>query len=117
MKAVIQAQSPTNLKDMPVEIIDLIAEHLRAASVEKPKVSRKWEPCPCVVPKELRSSKRKDPSAFASDDPCLALSCVSKRMRNVVFDNRIHRTISTSYCDWGMKQAQAASEVMRSNVR
>lgn len=107
-----------NLNNMPAEIIDIIVQHLRAIAAQQPIVVRKWEPCQCVAPLAPKSTKqKKELSSVPSADPCLALSCVSKWLRNVVFNNRINRSISTSYCDWGVKQSQAASEVMRNNVR
>lgn len=115
-KAIVNAQAPTNLNNMPVEIINLIVDHLRAMPVKEPKASKDWPSCPCVIPEDSEPAKEKA-MTFVSDDPSIALSCVSKRMRNVVFDNRTNRSISTSYCEWGMKQAQSASKVVRGNVR
>lgn len=116
-KAALDAQAPTNLNNMPVEIINVIVDHLHASSIDQPKIIKKYQPCRCIAPEGHQSRKEKKALAYSSNDASLALSCVSRRMRNVVFDNQTNRSISTSYCVWGMKQAQAASEVLRRNVR
>lgn len=104
-----------NLNSMPAGIIDVIVQHLRAIA-DKPQVRRKSGPCECVGQKAPRVGKQEKELPATSVDPCLALSCVSKWLRIVVYYNQLDRSICTTYCDWGIKQSRAASEVMRDNV-
>lgn len=107
---------PPNLNNVPTEIINIIVEHMRAGSedISRPPVRKIWQ-CPDMLPTSL-SIEPEEP-AWKTVDPCLSLSCVSKSLRSVVFNNRINRAISLSYCDAEIQEAQVVSEVIRSNVR
>jgi hypothetical protein len=101
-----------SLQDLPSELIELVAKHLR---------SEPWPPrCPYLCARETSE----DPSFSLSNakantyaDPSWALSCTSKRLRDIVFNGNIERRTRIGYCHQCYHTARAIPQHIRDNVR
>lgn len=125
--AALEASIPVNrsgeskFHDLPPELIGDILQHLSSMAPSKPfpPVELK-QPCPCS--KEGTDFRRPwlslvDPILpEASTDPTLALSCVSHKMRQIVFENQPERTCVVGFCDNALQNLTFLPEAMRTHV-
>jgi hypothetical protein len=109
------------LNSLPVEIIDVIVLHLRSDSQEPQTGSSNTSTsgqCACIALDEERhgwypvDSKRGLPP-----DAALQLSMTCRRMREIVFVNRVDRKVRIGMCYSGMVGICRISKETRRSVR
>jgi hypothetical protein len=103
----------THMNNLPAEIIEIIAGFLYKTPSTEPFNP---EHCACVVGHDARRMTANTREAFAKD-PRLALSCVSRRMRAILFEQQLNRSISTIFCEGTMSIYEGASIGFRDSVR
>jgi hypothetical protein len=110
-------RTPT-LESLPAEIINCIAQHVRALSQDyddyMPRVPRV---CPCKPITPLRRAYAQVVSLGCYQDATLALSMVCRRMREIVFVAQLGRSIRIGLCDAAMDESRGISAVLRNHVR
>lgn len=106
------------LESLPVEIINCIAQHIRALSQDFddyfPRVPRV---CPCKPITPLRRAHAQVKSLGCYQDAALALSMTCRRIREIVFEAQLGRSVRIGLCDAAMDASRGISGVLRSHVR
>jgi hypothetical protein len=110
-------RTPT-LESLPAEIINCIAQHVRALSQDfddyMPRVPRV---CPCKPITALRRAHAQVKSLGCYQDAALALSMTCTRMKEIVFEAQLGRSVRIGLCDAAMDASRGISGVLRSHVR
>jgi hypothetical protein len=104
---------PNPFDDLPSELITVIADYLLGTKPASFPPSKRRQPCPCgYVP--LRT-----PITLPTDsaDASLSLSCASKRLREIVFDNRLDRAISVDFCEAAFRSLLFLNPTVRENLK
>jgi hypothetical protein len=88
------------IADLPSEILALAAEHLRLL----PHEMQDYTPrvpllCPCAPFSPLKFAKAQLRSMGHYQDEALAFSMTCKRMREIVFVERLERSITMGHCE------------------
>jgi hypothetical protein len=116
------SQSHTNINNLPTEIIDEIASHLRAATRaakldgldsdsddgELHEGTDMRLRCRCRPRNKIKVSK---------PDFSLNLSSCSQRLRKVVFEDVPQRMESIGYCDSWLRESRLVCQRVRSNCK
>jgi hypothetical protein len=108
------APQTVTLDDLPCEIIEIIAQHLR--DMPWTSVSRRI----CARDVFERVPQDGDLGSAAAklySDQCGAFSCVSKRYRRILFDNIIRRSSVAGYSVPCFERIMNVPEGIRANVR
>jgi hypothetical protein len=110
--------TPPTLDALPSEIITAIAEHLRAAAKDAhdftPRIPRL---CPCLSPTPTRQLDALVRSGGHYWDGALAFGMASKRLRAIVFDHRLGRSVKVGICHDAEEETLGMSEGVRASVR
>lgn len=117
---VINVETPVrygSFAHLPSELITIIAEHLLLAKPASFPPSKRKQPCPCGYGTGHAPVKRPVKLPTKSADASLALSCVSKRMREIVFDGRRGRTIAVDFCEAAFRSLLFLNRTVRENVK
>lgn len=99
--------------DLPSELITVIAEYLSGTKPASFPPSERRQPCPCGYVPARTPIKLPTDSADAS----LSLSCASKRLREIVFDDRLDRAISVDFCEAAFRSLLFLNPTVRENVK
>jgi hypothetical protein len=105
----LEKSEPLSLNDLPAEIIDDIAHHVR--SRRQPQVPF----CRCRSKKSKPFNLSTAPFKKFSD-PSWAFSCASKRYREIVFHGNKSRTYGLCYSRCCIEKALDISEEIRASV-
>jgi hypothetical protein len=100
------------LGELPSELVTIIARHLSRSNPAPFPPPRRDEPCPCGY-----VSRRKPISPEESSDASLSLSCTSKRLREIVFNDRRDRTIVVEFCEAAFRKLLFLNATVRGNVK
>jgi hypothetical protein len=117
----IDGPSDSNLDDLPPKVIANIVEHLASMGPSRPfppaEVKR---PCAChTIGADFRRrwlSIKDSKLPEESTDPALSLSCVSRKLRQIAFDERPERMYTLGFCAEAMENVTYLPLAMRRNV-
>jgi hypothetical protein len=109
---------PPSLDTLPAEIITAVAEHLRSL----PHRPQEYTPripvlCYCSEATPLALAKAQLRSLGRYQDEALAFSMVCRRLREVVFMERLDRKVTISHCEPALKKLQEIPQRLRARVR
>jgi hypothetical protein len=100
---------PLSLNDLPAEIIDIIAQYVRSQR------KRRYPVCRCANDKSHSFDLSTEPAEKYSD-PSWALSCASKRYREIVFHVNKSRSYSLCYSRCCIRRVLAIPKIIRASV-
>jgi hypothetical protein len=104
---------PNPFDDLPPELITVIADYISGTKAATFPPSKRRHPCPCGYVPARTPVKLPTESADAS----LSLSCASKRLREIVFDDRLDRAISVDFCEAAFRSLLFLNPTVRENVK
>jgi hypothetical protein len=107
--------------DLPPKIIANIVKQLTLMDPVKPFPPIEFKrPCPCQV---IGADFRRDwldledtELPEESTDPTLALSCVSRKLRSIAFENRPERTVTLGFCSEAIENLTFLPSAVRRHV-
>lgn len=92
--------SRVSLESLPAEIITSIADHLRSIPhVREEYTPRLASPCECIQVTPLKFAKAQLQAFGFYQDEALALGMACRRLREIVFLERLRRAVSLTLCN------------------